>query len=588
MVVAATAAAYAWTCASAVGWLDTPEFVAASIELGVPHSPGHPLVALLGRLFAFLPVGDLPFRIHLASAAAGAVAAWLVYELGCELGRTDSAPAAPVRLLAAAGAIAYAASAAAWGQAVRAEVYALAAALGFATLVAVLRHRRTGAPRWLLVAGLACGLNLATHHFMALEVLLPAALLVLLPRRRPAAPTCGSTALAGLLGLAALLYLPVRSAAHPVLNWGAPHELARFLWTVSARAFQGAVSSGHTSTRLEDVAQVTWALAAGAGPVLASLALVALYAGLRRPESRAIALTLAGVIALCAGGRALIGFDPETPDHHGYLLPALGLLCSLGAALPGALLQAAGPVHRRLTGALAGLLAALIAGLQWPAARDLRRYDASSDHLARWQLETLAPRTLLLLSYFQTSFRLAGLRAVEGTRPDIDLLDRSFLTYPGAAEEAALRHPALAPLIRAPLAADAPSPIAALVATAATRPVAVELHTNLDPPLHPLLLLRGPFAGLASDRPDAAARTAAETEDRRTRAELALLLERAAPAGREQLRQLLLWHDSVRMLHYCTIGQREAADRAFHAASALAPDDATLAELAAACGLTRP
>ena len=66
---------YAWTASPAIGWLDSPEIVAASASLGVAHSPGHPMESMLGQLGALLPIGDLPFRVNLMSALTGALAA---------------------------------------------------------------------------------------------------------------------------------------------------------------------------------------------------------------------------------------------------------------------------------------------------------------------------------------------------------------------------------------------------------------------------------------------------------------------------------------------------------------------------------
>ena len=37
-------------------WLDSGEFVAAALTLGVAHPPGHPLAALMGNLFSWLPI----------------------------------------------------------------------------------------------------------------------------------------------------------------------------------------------------------------------------------------------------------------------------------------------------------------------------------------------------------------------------------------------------------------------------------------------------------------------------------------------------------------------------------------------------
>src|SRR5512132_2598253 len=85
LVFAASFCAYAWTAGAAVGWLDTPEIAAASATLGIAHSPGHPLPALVGRLMGLVPLGDLHVRASLASGLAGAAAAWACWRAGREL-----------------------------------------------------------------------------------------------------------------------------------------------------------------------------------------------------------------------------------------------------------------------------------------------------------------------------------------------------------------------------------------------------------------------------------------------------------------------------------------------------------------------
>ena len=40
------------------------EFITAAYNLGIPHSTGYPLYLVLGKLFSFLPVGDVGYRIN--------------------------------------------------------------------------------------------------------------------------------------------------------------------------------------------------------------------------------------------------------------------------------------------------------------------------------------------------------------------------------------------------------------------------------------------------------------------------------------------------------------------------------------------
>jgi hypothetical protein len=599
LVFAVTFAVYAWTASPSLGWLDSPEFVAASAELGVAHSPGHPVPALLGKLCALLPFGDLPFRVNLASALLGAVAA-LALTAAAEQALRSTAPRlgahARAALAAAAGLI-YAFSWAAWTQSVRAEVYALQAALLAAATGAVLAYTRDRGrdPRPLYLAGLFTGLGLANHHFMAVCFFLPAAALVcaqppLLRWRR-----AGITAALGLLALACFLYLPVRSATGPVVNWGAPHNLARFLWTVSARAFQNAPLREPVSTGGEEISLVTEAIVDAVSLPLALLAVLAVYLLLRRPGFRGEAIFLAAVTVISAGARVLIGFDPETPDHYAYLLPGIATLTVLAVAGVGGLLSWLTEQKRvpGLTSCVVGALLLLVPfqlAENWQAANLAGGYAA--DEYARWQLDRVPPRSLLLLAYFQTSFRLAALEVVEAARPDLAVLDRSLLTYPGGAEQAVRRHPDLAALVAAPLRAGSPTPLTMLRDLALKRPLLIELHPNLDADANQFLLPNGPFALFVPSPPEPAQRDYAESSDAAERASLeALLLSEAnapetrASGDRRSAELALLWHDFLRVRFYCAVGRKNAARQAYSAARARFPDDSMLQASAMECGL---
>lgn len=549
---------YALTASAAVGWLDSPEFVASAADLGIAHAPGHPLPALLGRLAGLMPIGDLALRVSLMSGLLAATAAWALYagarEVLCRAW-PDIAPRTTA-VIAAAAALAFALSYAMWSQAVRAEVYALQALLSAGTLAAVIAYDRARAPRWLLTAGLLGGLSLANHHLIAVTVLVPAAAFVLLRPRgeRASARTMSLTAVAGIVGLAALIYLPVRASRHPEVNWGAPDTAERFAWTVSAKAFQKSVGGERPTGAGEDSARIGVALVMNAGVPIAALALIGLYAGVRRRQRRGVWLLLGGVIALGAGARALVGFELGTPDHHAYLVPALAALALLavaGAGAIGAVLAQSAPRVRRWAAPAAAAGVALAVPLQVVAHHgDANLRDAyASDAIARWELDSAPPRALLLIDYFETSYRVAALRAIEGARPDVAVLDLAFLTYPGFDREARLRYPELAPIIDAPLRLGSPLPIEALQRVG--RPVLIQLQPELDPRVMPWVVPRGPFARLLPGAAPPRLRAELEREDVRARAELGVRFRDPAGGDAVGVRNTLLWHDFNRLRYYC-------------------------------------
>ncbi len=563
------------------------------MSLGVAHSPGHPIPSLLGHAASLLPFGDVAWRVNLASAACGAGAVWALYLAGRALCRRV-APGLSPRLhvaLAMAAAVVFGLSWAAWFQSVRAEVYALQALLVIGAMGAVIAFDEGGERRWLLLAGLLAGLGLANHHLIAILFLLPAGACVFARRvRRPGVRAAAMTAAAGILGLAALAYLPVRSTQHPEVNWGAPHTAERFAWTVSAKAFQKAVREEHVSKPAEDTAQVIVALIKNATIPMVLLALLGMYLGLRRRGWRRLLLMLVGVAGTSAAARVVLGFEGDLPDHHAYLMPAIAAIILLGLAGAAAAAQIVADRsanHARTAGLVATALVVVCCILQLARSAEARSLSAAyaSDEIARWELEDLPPRSVVLLSYFQTSFRVWALRAVDQSRPDLVLLDRSFLTYPGMAAEAKRRYPDMAALIDTPLRAGSPTPVAMLQRIAARRPVFVQLHPNLDVAAYSALVPRGAFSQLPPSAPTELTRRTAETRDARARTTLAARFATLQAGDAVGVLGTLLWHDFVRLQFYCALHRRRAARATLDAALALAPRDAMLEEVAAACGL---
>ena len=444
-------------------WLDSSELVAAGFSLGVSHPPGHPLHALISRLFCMLPVGTIAFRVTLASAVEAAAATALTATLCWQVVRRmldARRPAAAVAywvapLSAATAALLLGLSYALWFQAVRAEVYALNLAVLTGGGCLVLHWDRTRDSRLLLVAALVCGLGLGNHNFLVLLGLPPVLVFLLLSWRRSGGRVWRSMAamlLAGCLGLCVLAYLPLRAARHPLVNWGAPSNAERLGWVVSAKAFQKSVG-GASVENLEHrtlrgvftvVRGIAWDSMLGLAVALA--ALIGLYLLLRRRGTREVGLLLALMVGFNLLSPVLLGSDPYNPDAYGYLCVSLAFLCPAVAA---ALVQVFSGLDRLCRGwapllAATGCLALVIGQVSRNLPRvDLRSHWAAEE-TGRQLLEPLPARSLLVTSYFETVFNLWALRIMGDLRPDVDLLHRNFLAYPGYVEELAHRQPDLA------------------------------------------------------------------------------------------------------------------------------------------------
>ncbi len=227
-------AVYVRTLAPSITWLndaaDSGDLVTAAFTLGVPHPTGYPLYTLIAAGFARLPLGEPAHGVALFSALAAAGAVVGVYIAARAL--MPANVRADVSMLAAASAALMLAFAPLfWAQANVAETYALNALI-VAALLAVLLSEH---PRRLELAAGIFGVGLA--HHLSILLLAPSALLLLAD-----APWTRAQITRAILFLLApllfYLYLPIRAAANPPVNWGDPSTLEGFWWTISAAPYR--------------------------------------------------------------------------------------------------------------------------------------------------------------------------------------------------------------------------------------------------------------------------------------------------------------------------------------------------------------
>lgn len=224
---------YILTLAPTVHFGDSGELTAAAYNLGIAHPPGYPLYLLLGKLFMLLiPFGDAAMRMNLLSAFFASSVAVLIYLINRVLSR-GFVVSASVSMIAVF-------SFTFWSQAVVAEVYTLAAFfLCLMVLLTLLWFKRMER-RWLLFLGLTAGLAL-THHVI-IAIFYPLFILFILlnrPRIIKDWKLMAKITVLFLLPLLLYLYLPLRSAANPVNDWGNPETFSAMWDHVTAKQFGG-------------------------------------------------------------------------------------------------------------------------------------------------------------------------------------------------------------------------------------------------------------------------------------------------------------------------------------------------------------
>src|SRR5687767_15528749 len=72
-------ALYIRTLAPSLLWGDSAEFQTLSYTLGMTHPSGYMTQIMLGKLFTYIPVGNIAYRVNLMSVFFGALAVAQVY-----------------------------------------------------------------------------------------------------------------------------------------------------------------------------------------------------------------------------------------------------------------------------------------------------------------------------------------------------------------------------------------------------------------------------------------------------------------------------------------------------------------------------
>ena len=414
---------YLRTLAPTVLYYDDPNMLDAVMlqmqvaVLGITHPTGYPTYLSLTHLFTYLPVGDVAYRVNLASAAYGALAVGVVFGAGYLLSR---------RVVAAAvGAVAFGLGGAIWSQAVIAEVYTMNALLISLTLVSLLlwRDRGPAGDRYLLLAAFLCGLCL-THHLTS-GLLLPASLLFVgLVNWRRLLEWRLMLRCAGLffLGLTPYLYLPIRSWMNTPMDANNPSNFERFWYVVSGGNLTGTFFAFGPS-ELPGRLLFYWGhLTDNLNPVLVMVALTG--AVLMVVRDRPVGLLL-GFLYL---GWAFYSIENAIPDINLYFIPTYLILClwtavGLGALLTEveALVSRFSPTARRtvLVVLSAALLAIPLIGVRETSAAN----DMSEANLGREQVDAVAEKAAPNATILHHRSSMWYLVLVERRRQDLTIVD---------------------------------------------------------------------------------------------------------------------------------------------------------------------
>ncbi|MEA2020193.1 MAG: DUF2723 domain-containing protein [Patescibacteria group bacterium] len=218
---------------------DAGDLISCVYTWGIPHPPGTPLYVLLGQFFRYLPFFGTPAaKFNFMSIFFGWLSAVLVY--------LSSRRLFAKRFPAFLSTFFFAFTPLIWGQSIVAEVLTLNLFLIAASTYFLVRWEQEerlhgegvgGFLHW----GLFFFALALTNHTSSLMI--APAIFFLILSVQPSNLTRPSKllrlALFFGLGLLPYLYLPIRAAMRPMLNWGNPSTLSNFINHITAREYSG-------------------------------------------------------------------------------------------------------------------------------------------------------------------------------------------------------------------------------------------------------------------------------------------------------------------------------------------------------------
>jgi hypothetical protein len=181
---------YIRTLAPSLLWGDSAEFQTLSYTLGMTHPSGYMTHIMIGKLFTYIPMGNIAYRVNLMSAFFGATAVAQVYIIIRMLG---GIPAAGVSAALMLGFIPLF-----WRNTLVAESYAPAAGMIATIWLLFLCWRKTQKWQYLFAAGLLGGLSVGVHSTVVMTAASVLVSMLITARNRVAWTGAAAGALLGL------------------------------------------------------------------------------------------------------------------------------------------------------------------------------------------------------------------------------------------------------------------------------------------------------------------------------------------------------------------------------------------------------
>jgi hypothetical protein len=313
---------------------DSGLFIAASYFLGSTHSPAYPLFVSLGKLFTFVPFGNIAFKVNLLAAFCGALTALITYETVFYITKNYVISLFTFPVLLASRYFILESSQAK-------GVYALSSFLVMVIFYLGLRAiQEKDFFKKILLSFFVLGLGMGNHHTIGF-MLFPLLFVILIKRKELPFGTIALSLIFFLAGFSVYLYLYLRAQADAFINYSQVRSLLDFISIFIRAGYSGNTldalqsSAYHAAGWLYAIKNIGTLISREIHPLVLIFALIGIYGFFRDKKicgyvliSLAVWLPLAK-ITISAEHPTNINFEIITP-YFIQIIPMVAVVATCG------------------------------------------------------------------------------------------------------------------------------------------------------------------------------------------------------------------------------------------------------------------
>jgi hypothetical protein len=487
------------------GWLDSPEFIAASYTLAMPHPPSHPLYVMLAKFFSFMPAADIAARITFFSALTGSLCCLIFYRIFILLmekliRNSGIAGTRSLPVIALFFSILLSLTHGMWLQSTRAEVYALNLLI-ILLIIAVILYFEDNPSLVLALTSFLAGTGMANHHFLVFLFILSLLLYFLFVKNFRAAIFSKKIFIAlfcFILPVLMYFYLPVRGNHNPEMSWGTADSLTGIADIISTRIFADSLGTDqiiNAAVLFENLGknfQEGLKIFIDECTPLIFMLSIGGFLLLLRDFPKLFLFFLCALAFNFFSKTSMTILDSENPDDYGYFLLSITLITLFSGIIPSCISAILEKKRKILSYAAYAFIIAIIAfagysRTDYSLKSGMNQSDFYDTESVREEsLINLPSETVVFQYYYHLFFQTLYEKTVENERPDITPVHMSFYSRMGDSGYSYRKyimksHPFLEDII-ASYENTSEFPVEEVLKFAGKKPVFLELTHSLEFP----------------------------------------------------------------------------------------------------------